>query len=173
MLQPAPQSPRMGSRRDPYRCLVFFWKGLQRLPPPSHPPRRYIAKVDAAMQALKRRVDGAPITVLTHSAGGWLGRTYLHDFGVEGVDRFVSLGSPHLPPPAGVIDQTRGILTHCEQTFPGAFYPSVKYVTIAGKFVRGVKLGGEGTALAKFAGAGYEQVRERDVFLYYDPISCM
>jgi hypothetical protein len=29
------------------------------------------------LQALKRRVDGAPITILTHSAGGWLGRVYL------------------------------------------------------------------------------------------------
>jgi hypothetical protein len=32
-------------------------------------------------------------------AGGWLGRVYLLDWGVQGVDRFVSLGSPHQPPP--------------------------------------------------------------------------
>lgn len=35
------------------------------------------------LQALKRRVNGKPITVLTHSAGGWLGRVYLLDFGSE------------------------------------------------------------------------------------------
>lgn len=35
------------------------------------------------LQALKRRVDGGPISVLTHSAGGWLGRVYLLDFGAE------------------------------------------------------------------------------------------
>lgn len=34
----------------------------------------------------------------------------------------------------------------------------VKYVTIAGKFVKGVKPTGEGTLLQKFAGAGYQQV---------------
>ena len=77
------------------------------------------------MQSLKRKVDGAPITVLTHSAGGWLGRVYMHDFGTAGVDRFVSLGSPHQPPPAGVLDQTRGILTYCSDTFPGAYHPEV------------------------------------------------
>lgn len=48
---------------------------------------------------------------LPPQAGGWLGRVYLLDFGTAGIDQFVSLGSPHLPPPAGVIDQTRGILT--------------------------------------------------------------
>jgi hypothetical protein len=34
----------------------------------------------------------------------------------------------------------------------------VKYVTIAGTFVKGVKATGEGTLLQKFAGAGYQQV---------------
>jgi len=33
----------------------------------------------------------------------------------------------------------------------------VKYVTIAGRFVKGVKLTQEGSWLAKFAGAGYQQ----------------
>ncbi len=35
----------------------------------------------------------------------------------------------------------------------------VQYVTIASKFVRGVPLSGEGQMLAKFAGAGYQQVQ--------------
>jgi hypothetical protein len=35
----------------------------------------------------------------------------------------------------------------------------VKYVTIAGRKVKGVKLSQQGTWLAKFAGAGYQQVR--------------
>ncbi|KAG1676946.1 hypothetical protein FOA52_014822 [Chlamydomonas sp. UWO 241] len=118
----------------------------------------YLNKVDTAMQKLKLGIDGGPITVLGHSAGGWLGRVYLHGWGAEGVDRFVSLGSPHNPPPAGVVDQTRGILTHCSDTFPGAFHPTIKYVTVASKFVRGVPLSGVGTLLAKAAGAGYQQV---------------
>jgi alpha-beta hydrolase superfamily lysophospholipase len=55
--------------------------------------------VAAAVDAAKRESGGAPLTLLAHSAGGWLGRLYLRDFGTEGIDRFVTLGSPHLPPP--------------------------------------------------------------------------
>ena len=40
-----------------------------------------------------------------------------------------------------------------------AMLMQIKYVTVASNFVRGAKLGGEGTLLAKFAGAGYQQVR--------------
>ncbi|KAG2496478.1 hypothetical protein HYH03_005304 [Edaphochlamys debaryana] len=112
----------------------------------------YLTRVDSAMQKLKRRLgeaaeagsDGAPISMLTHSAGGWLGRVYLLDWGVAGVDRFVSLGSPHAPPPEGVLDQTRGILTWVNQAAPGAFHDSVSYTTICGRFVRGESLTGGG-----------------------------
>ena len=50
------------------------------------------------------------------------------DFGTAGVDRFVTLGSPHAPPPAGtegVVDQTRGILNFCQDACPGAFHDEV------------------------------------------------
>ncbi|GIL89394.1 hypothetical protein Vretimale_18683 [Volvox reticuliferus] len=135
----------------------------------------YLTRVDAAMQRLKRRVEKAeaPIALLTHSAGGWLGRVYLLDWGTAGVDRFVSLGSPHLPPPRGapVVDQTRGILSACSDMCPGAYHSSIQYVTICGKFVRGAPLAGSAKEveydiaggnragwLAKFAGIGYQQV---------------
>ncbi|GAX73111.1 hypothetical protein CEUSTIGMA_g564.t1 [Chlamydomonas eustigma] len=132
-----------------------WWKGTLK---PRPAVDWYLERVDTAMQALKRSVDGAPVTVLTHSAGGWLGRVYLKDFGITGVDRFVSLGSPHQPPPKGILDQTRGILTYCSDACPGAFHSEISYVTIASNFVRGVNLSSEGTLLAKFAGAGYQQV---------------
>lgn len=48
------------------------------------------------------------------------------DFGTAGIDRYVTLGSPHAPPPAGadgVVDQTRGILTFCADACPGAHHP--------------------------------------------------
>lgn len=62
-------------------------------------------------------------------AGGWLGRVYMLDFGTTGIDRYVTLGSPHAPPPAGaegVVDQTRGILTFCSDATPGAYHPEVR-----------------------------------------------
>jgi len=226
----APVSRLDWSRNAAALSDADWWRGTLR---PRPAVDWYLEKVGAALDGLKREVSGAPVTLLTHSAGGWLGRVYLHDFGTAGVDRFVSLGSPHAPPPAGaegVVDQTRGILTYCSETFPGAHHPEVrrcdalrlgapcfgggvrvrvalrwslwlvgagvlvgegraggqaydgvhshlnstpnprklratpparaqvKYVTVAGRYVRGVPLTGQGSLKAKFAGAGYQQV---------------
>lgn len=62
-------------------------------------------------------------------AGGWLGRVWMLDFGVTGIDRYITLGSPHAPPPPGVegvVDQTRGILNWCSDACPGAHHPEVR-----------------------------------------------
>lgn len=43
--------------------------------------------------------------------------------------RYVTLGSPHAPPPPGaegVVDQTRGILNYCQDACPGAHHPEVR-----------------------------------------------
>lgn len=69
---------------------------------------RYLERISAALESARASTDGAPITLLAHSAGGWLGRLHMLAFGTKDIDQFVSLGSPHLPPPEGVIDQTRG-----------------------------------------------------------------
>lgn len=50
------------------------------------------------------------------------------DFGVTGIDRYITLGSPHAPPPTGVVDQTRGILNYCQDACPGAHHPEVRGV---------------------------------------------
>ena len=42
-----------------------------------------------------------------------------------GIDRLVTLGSPHNPPPEGVLDQTRGILTNVAASSPGNFHQEV------------------------------------------------
>ena len=51
------------------------------------------------MEAAKRRCGGGPVTLIAHSAGGWLARVYLLGFGTAGITRLVTLGAPHLPPP--------------------------------------------------------------------------
>lgn len=90
-------------------------------------------QVDTAVKELRARTqsDAPPAAMLSHSAGGWLARVYLSDFGTEGFDRLVSLGSPHNPPPSGakIVDQTRGILTFCETNYPGAFHGAVRSET--------------------------------------------
>jgi hypothetical protein len=63
----------------------------------------------------------------------------MKDKPVNGViSGFVSLGSPHLPPPPPVMDMTRGALTYVDQNFPGAFLKDqgIWYATVAGKAVQ-------------------------------------
>jgi hypothetical protein len=116
----------------------------------------YLRRMQEAVEEAAAAVGPeGKITLLAHSAGGWIGRVYLRDFrpapGSEGgegkaaaalIDRFVSLGSPHRAPPTGVegvVDQTRGILTWVEANCPGATHhdEGVRYVTIGGRLVRG------------------------------------
>lgn len=119
----------------------------------------YLHKTAQAIEKVQELNPDGPITLLAHSAGGWLGRLYLLEFGTTGIDRFVSLGSPHLPPPQGVIDQTRGILTWITERSPGAYHADdLEYVTIAGKFIKGSPLLGPGDFYSRVIGLGYNQV---------------
>ena len=54
-----------------------------------------------------------------------MARVYLLDRGTAGIDRLVTLGSPHTAPPKTVVDQSRGILSHVEATTPGRFHDEV------------------------------------------------
>lgn len=68
----------------------------------------YLERVSAAVEAAAAASGGGPLTLLCHSAGGWLGRVWmLQHLETTGapVDCYVSLGSPQLPPPPGAIDQ--------------------------------------------------------------------
>lgn len=134
---------------------INWWKGCLK---PRPAVDWYLARVDAAVNSVKDEIGDAPITLLSHSAGGWLGRVYMLGFGTRGIDRFISIGSPHSPPPAGVIDQTRGILTFCSEECPGAYHAEVKYITIASRYVKGAELSSSDGWKAKFAGAGYQVV---------------
>ncbi len=64
-----------------------------------HASCRYLKRIDDAVNLVKTQTDGAPITLLAHSAGGWLSRVYLLSKGTTGIDRLVTIGSPHSPPP--------------------------------------------------------------------------
>ena len=125
----------------------------------------YLNKVKAKVDLVKESTGGGPISFVAHSAGGWLGRTYLVTMESPedaGVDCFVSLGSPHTPPPKdvpGAIDQTRGILTWVNAETPGAFHEGVKYVTVCGQCIRGRRFDAEGATFEeKITGQGYKQV---------------
>ena len=134
-----------------------YWKGTLK---PRPTVDWYLNRIDAAIQAAKQAAPDVPVTLLAHSAGGWLGRLYMLEYGTAslGIDRFVSLGSPHQAPPPGVVDQTRGILTWISKNTPESFHDDVDYVTIAGKYIQGAPLTGPGGWQRRVVGAGYQQV---------------
>ncbi|EIE27676.1 alpha/beta-hydrolase [Coccomyxa subellipsoidea C-169] len=134
-----------------------YWKGTLQ---PRPVVDWYLERVADAVSGAQKSTDG-PITLLAHSAGGWLARVYLLGYGTDGIDRLVTLGSPHLAPPKdkGLVDQTRGILNWVTDNCPDNFHQHIQYVTVAGKLVKGAKLrGGGGTLAQKLVGLGYQQV---------------
>ena len=77
----------------------------------------YLSRIADAVKEAKERSGASKVTIVAHSAGGWMARVYMKDFGVDDVAAFVSLGSPLNAVPKdvpGVVDQTRGILTYVE-----------------------------------------------------------
>ncbi|KAL2896973.1 Integrator complex subunit 7 [Bienertia sinuspersici] len=146
----------------------------------------YLKRVDEAVSEAKELAQGtSKLSLVGHSAGGWLARVYMEEFGKSDISLLLTLGTPHLPPPkgvSGVIDQTRGLLNYVqEHCAPAVYTPELKYVCIAGRYIQGVRVLGNsydleeasqgavvvnvsettpsgGTFRARFVGQGYKQV---------------
>ncbi|CAL9152494.1 unnamed protein product [Musa hybrid cultivar] len=108
---------------------------------------QYLERVAEAVQEAKLHLeDGGSISLVGHSAGGWLARVYMEEFGMSRISLLLTLGSPHLPPPKGlpgVIDQTRGLLDYIEKNCaPAVYTPELKYICIAGRYIQGAPLFG-------------------------------
>ncbi|KAH0726206.1 hypothetical protein KY285_001915 [Solanum tuberosum] len=103
----------------------------------------YLKRIDEAVSEAKELAQGGSgtLSIIGHSAGGWLARVYLQEFGSSDISLLLTLGTPHLPPPKGlpgVIDQTRGLLYYVEKNCAKAVYsPELRYVCIAGRYIQG------------------------------------
>ncbi|KAJ1399031.1 GPI inositol-deacylase PGAP1-like [Sesbania bispinosa] len=90
----------------------------------------YLKRVHDAVQEAKELAQGETLSLIGHSAGGWLARVYMEEFGLSHISLLLTLGTPHLPPPkgvSGVIDQTRGLLDYVEKNCSKAVYsPQLK-----------------------------------------------
>lgn len=125
----------------------------------------YLERCKSAVREL-RETYGAQgkVSMLAHSAGGWLARVYIDTYDEEGdIGRLVSLGSPMKPVPRdvpGVIDQTRGILTYVDEKLRTVKELAPISVTcVAGTYLRGRgTFGGVSSAQAFIVGQGYKQV---------------
>lgn len=142
-----------------------YWKGTLQ---PRPTLDWYLERMKNAIEeAMALAPETGKVSVIAHSAGGWLGRVYMADFGTKDIALFLSLGSPHLPPPRdvpGVVDQTRGLLYYVEENCPGAFHaPDVKYVCIAGRYLKGSRLFPNNAAAVAPTGLGTVGVSDGSV----------
>jgi pimeloyl-ACP methyl ester carboxylesterase len=106
-------------------------------------------QLDATVQRVLAETGSDRINLIGHSAGGWIARIYLGEIPYTihpkdlnqprlwkahtTVANLVTLGTPH-------VSQERWTLRNLNfvnDNYPGAFYPGVRYVCVAGKAVLG------------------------------------
>ncbi|KAJ4910637.1 alpha/beta-Hydrolases superfamily protein [Raphanus sativus] len=118
-----------------------YWRGTLR---PRPVLDWYLKRIDDAVREANELAQGKGLSLIGHSAGGWLARVYMEEYGNADISLLLTLGTPHLPPPrglSGVIDQTRGLLYYVEENCAKAVYtPELRYVCIAGRYIRGAPL---------------------------------
>lgn len=108
-------------------------------------------QLDQAVRQLMQETESDRINLVGHSAGGWIARIYLGEvpYDVHPGDRgkvclwkahptvatLVTLGTPHISQERW----TRRNLDFVKTHYPGAFYPQVRYVCVAGKAMYGTR----------------------------------
>lgn len=102
--------------------------------------------LDRAVRAALAAHAAQQLTLVAHSAGGVLARIYLGDkpygprrlcyHGVQRVDALITLGTPHTTVGQG---RQGGLnqIAYVQQTYPGAYWPTVRYLSVIGKGVFG------------------------------------
>eukprot|EP00252_Welwitschia_mirabilis_P015719 TRINITY_DN3481_c0_g1_i2.p1 TRINITY_DN3481_c0_g1~~TRINITY_DN3481_c0_g1_i2.p1 ORF type:complete len:322 (+),score=50.46 TRINITY_DN3481_c0_g1_i2:73-966(+) len=69
-----------------------YWKGTLH---PSPVLDWYIERIQEAVSEATLQANGQKISLLGHSAGGWLARIYMANFGMDQVSLLLTLGTPH------------------------------------------------------------------------------
>jgi pimeloyl-ACP methyl ester carboxylesterase len=102
-----------------------------------------LERLDQTIQQVRQQYPGGKITLIGHSAGGWISRIYLgatpYDGrvwnGAQWVERLMTLGTPH----TSQEHWTRRNLDFVNTEYPGAYHPDIEYICIAGQAVQGRK----------------------------------
>jgi pimeloyl-ACP methyl ester carboxylesterase len=108
-----------------------------------------LTKLDQTVKQVMAETGSDRINLVGHSAGGWIARIYLGEvpYDIHPTDAgqiclwkahtfvsvLVTLGTPHVSQERW----TKRNLGFVKQTAPGAFYPDVRYVCVAGKAAYG------------------------------------
>ncbi|XP_074276538.1 uncharacterized protein LOC141600250 [Silene latifolia] len=141
-----------------------YWKGTLR---PRPVLDWYLERVNEAVSQAREVAEGGTVSLVGHSAGGWLARVYMEEFGMADISLLLTLGTPHMPPPkgvSGVIDQTRGLLYYVQDHCAKAVYtPQLKYVCVAGRYIQGARLFGNSDEDSEYVTTGDVEERSEGV----------
>jgi hypothetical protein len=121
-----------------------------------------LEKLDRTVQEVRQTYNTEKINLVGHSAGGWISRIYLgaKAYDIHGtvsdrvyswqahqfVSTLITLGTPQTSYERWTLKN----LNFVNLTYPGAFYPEVKYVCIAGKSIFGVRRVGSWLAYSSY-----------------------
>jgi pimeloyl-ACP methyl ester carboxylesterase len=71
-----------------------YWRGTLE---PAPVLNWYLERVNDAVEEVKELGGGdSTLSLIGHSAGGWLARLYMQQFGVSHISLLLTLGTPHL-----------------------------------------------------------------------------
>ena len=116
--------------------------------------------LDRTVKQVLQQYNVSQINLIGHSAGGWISRIYLGEKPYLGrgevkpsiwsshpqVNTLITLGTPHISQERW----TRWNLDFVNNNYPGAFYPNVRYVCVAGKSIFGERRRGSWLAYSSY-----------------------
>lgn len=124
------------------------------------PVTSIVQQLDCTVKHMLQQYNATQINLIGHSAGGWISRIYLGEKPYLGrgavkpllwgshplVATLVTLGTPHISQERW----TRWNLDFVKNNYPGAFYPNVRYVCVAGKTIFGERRRGSWLAYSSY-----------------------
>ncbi|MBW4614886.1 MAG: triacylglycerol lipase [Desmonostoc vinosum HA7617-LM4] len=118
-------------------------------------------QLDRTVKQILQQYDATQINLIGHSAGGWISRIYIGEKPYSSrnevkssllwqahpqVATLITLGTPHISQERW----TRWNLDFVTNNYPGAFYPKVRYVCVAGKTIFGARQRGSWLAYSSY-----------------------
>lgn len=121
-----------------------------------------LRKIDQTVKQQLAQHNTSKINLIGHSAGGWIARLYLGEtpYNIHNdvsdaaglwhaypyIATIVTLGTPHVSQERW----TKRNLDFVKINYPGAFYPDVRYVCVAGKAIYGERRLGQWLAYSSY-----------------------
>ena len=120
-----------------------------------------LQQLDRTVKQVLQQYSASQVNLIGHSAGGWISRIYLGDKPYSGrgqvlstspwqahnyVATLITLGTPHVSQERW----TRWNLDFVNNNYPGAFYPAVRYICVAGKTIYGKRRRGSWLAYSSY-----------------------